>query len=78
VLEIPNVPRQLPPGRVCQRQFDGGTPQPPACRWYHTVAPCENLYRISLRYGVSMWAIAEANGILNLNCIRAGQVLCIP
>lgn len=77
VLAIPNVLRSLPSGRVCLRQFDGSTP-PPACRWYHTIAPRENLYRISLRYGVSMWAIAEANHILNLNYIRAGQVLCIP
>ena len=76
-LAIPNVPRSLPPGRVCPRQFDGVTP-PPACRWYHTVAHGENLYRISLRYGVSMWAIAEVNGIFNLNYVRAGQVLCIP
>jgi LysM repeat protein len=76
-LKIPNVPRTLPPGRVCPRQFDGGTP-PPACRWYHTVAPGENLYRIALRYDVSMWAIAEANHIFNLHYIRAGQVLCIP
>jgi LysM repeat protein len=77
-LAIPNVPRTLPPGRVCARQFNGGTPTFPTCRWYHTVAPGENLYRISLRYGVSMWAIAEANNILNLHYIRAGQVLCIP
>ena len=76
-LAIPNVPRSLPPGRVCPRQFDGVTPPPP-CRWYHTVAVGESLYRISLRYGVSMWAIAEVNHILNLNYIRAGQVLCIP
>ncbi len=77
VLAIPNVPRTLPPGRVCPAQFDGGTP-PPSCRLYHTIALGENLYRISLRYGVSMWAIAEANNITNLNYIRAGQVLCIP
>ncbi len=77
VLAIPNVPRCLPPGRVCPRQFDGCMPTP-VCRWHHTVALCENLYRISLRYGVNMWAIAEANHILNLNYIRAGQVLCIP
>jgi LysM repeat protein len=75
-LAIPDVPRSLPPGRVCPRQFDGVPP--PHCRWYHTVAPGENLYRISLRYGVNMWAIAEANHILNLHAIRAGQVLCIP
>ena len=78
VLAIPNVPRTLPAGRVCPRQFNGGTPTPPTCRWYHTVIWGENLYRISLRYGVSMWAIAEVNGITNLNLIYAGQVLCIP
>jgi len=76
VLAIPYAPRLLPAGRVCPRQFDG-TPAP-TCRWYHTVAWGENLYRISLRYGVSMWAIAEANHILNLNFVFAGQVLCIP
>jgi LysM repeat protein len=77
-LAIPNVPRTLPPGRVCTRQFNGGTSTFPTCRWYYTVAPGENLYRISLRYGVSMWAIAEANYILNLHYIRGGEVLCIP
>jgi len=76
-LAIPNVPYRLPSGQVCPRQFDG-TPTPPRCRWNHTVASGENLYRISLRYGVSMWAIAEANHILNLNYIRVGEVLCIP
>lgn len=78
VLAIPNAPRTLPAGPVCARQFGGGTPVPPYCRWYHTVVWGENLYRVSLHYGVSMWAIAEANGILDLNYIRAGQVLCIP
>jgi len=38
----------------------------------------ENLSRISLRYGVDMWRIAQCNGILNLNYIKIGQVLCIP
>jgi LysM repeat protein len=78
VLAIPNVPRALPPGRICPRQFNGGTPTPPTCRWHHTVVWGENLYRISIRYGVSMWAVAEANHITNLNLIFAGQVLCIP
>lgn len=48
------------------------------CRYYHTVQWGQNLYRISLRYGTSMWAIASANGIWNINYIRAGQTLCIP
>ena len=78
VLAIPAVYKSLPAGRVCPRQFDGGTPTPPTCRWYHTVVWGENLYRIALRYGVSMWAIAEVNGITNLSLIYAGQVLCIP
>ena len=53
-------------------------PQPGTCRYYHTVKPGENLYRISLAYGVSMNAIAAANGITNYNLIYAGQTLCIP
>jgi LysM repeat protein len=77
VLAIPDAPRLLPSGPVCAPQCGGPTPVP-SCRWYHTVVWGENLYRISLRYGVSMWAIAEANYIFNLHYIRAGQVLCIP
>jgi LysM repeat protein len=75
-LAIPNVPwSPIPPGPIARRQFGPGVPE---CRAFHTVQPGETLFRISLQYGVSMWAIAEANNILNLNFIRAGQVLCIP
>jgi LysM repeat protein len=58
----------------------GPTPPPPSgqCRYYHTVRPGENLYRISLAYGVPMSTIATANGIVNYNLIYAGQTLCIP
>lgn len=45
---------------------------------YHVVAPGENLFRISLRYNVSMASIANANGIYNYNLIYAGQRLLIP
>jgi len=44
----------------------------------HVVAPGENLFRISLRYNVSMAAIAQVNGITNFNLIFAGQRLVIP
>lgn len=44
----------------------------------HTVQPGENLYRISLRYGVSMDAIAQANGINDYARIYVGQQLIIP
>jgi LysM repeat protein len=53
-------------------------PPPPACRFYHTVTWGDTLYRISARYGVDMWTIAQANRIFNLNLIYRGQVLCIP
>jgi LysM repeat protein len=58
----------------------GPTPPPPSgqCRYSHTVRPGENLYRISLAYGVPMATIAAANGIVNYNLIYAGQTLCIP
>jgi len=77
-LAIPAAWAMLPDGPTCDRQFS--PPPPPAytCRWYHTATAWDNLYRISLRYGVSMWEIAEANGIRNLTYIRAGDVLCIP
>jgi N-acetylmuramoyl-L-alanine amidase len=58
----------------------GPTPPPPSgqCRYRHTVRPGDNLFRISLAYGVPMTAIASANGIVNYNLIFAGQTLCIP
>jgi hypothetical protein len=44
----------------------------------HTVQPGETLFRIALRYGVSVNTLASANGIFNPNVIYAGQVLVVP
>ncbi len=44
----------------------------------HTIQRGETLYRIALRYGVSMDAIAQANGLTNMSRILAGQQLIIP
>jgi LysM repeat protein len=44
----------------------------------HTVQPGETLFRISVRYGVSLTAIVQANNISNPNLIFVGQVLVIP
>jgi len=38
----------------------------------------DTLYSIANRYGTTAWAIAHANGIVNVNYIRAGQTLTIP
>jgi LysM repeat protein len=48
------------------------------CGVYHTVDTGQNLFRISLRYGVSLYSIAAANGITNVNLIYVGQRLYIP
>lgn len=45
---------------------------------WHVVQSGENLYRISLRYGVTMQALMQANGIADPNRIYAGQRLKIP
>jgi LysM repeat protein len=44
----------------------------------HIVQSGETLYSIANRYGVSMWAIARANGVTNPNLIYVGQRLAIP
>jgi LysM repeat protein len=78
-LAIPNAYASLPAGPTCTRQWGGPWPEPLCtCASYHTIAAGENLYRISLRYGPSMWRIAQCNNIYNLHYIRSGDTLCIP
>lgn len=77
-LAIPNVPKALPAGRTCPRQFGDGGGTTTGCRYNYTVVAGDTLHRISLQYGVSVYAIAQASGISNVNLIYPGQVLCIP
>ena len=49
-----------------------------SCIATHVVQAGENLFRISLKYNVSMAAIMQANGLINPNYVYVGQVLCIP
>jgi len=44
----------------------------------YTVQPGDNLYRIAVRFGVSVTAIIEANNLLNPGLIIVGQTLQIP
>jgi LysM repeat protein len=44
----------------------------------HVVQPGENLFRIALKYGTTVEAIATANGIRNVHFIYPGQSLRIP
>jgi len=45
---------------------------------WHTVVRGETLFSIGRLYGVSPWAIASANRLVNPNRIYAGQALYIP
>ena len=77
-LAIPDVYVTLPFGPVCTPQFDGTPTGPCACASHYTIVRGDTLFRISVTFGVSMWRIAECNGIGNPNYIRAADTLCIP
>src|SRR2546425_12093965 len=44
----------------------------------HVVQPGETLYRIALRYGVTVGALAAYNGLSDPALIHSGQILNIP
>ncbi|MEZ4706459.1 MAG: LysM peptidoglycan-binding domain-containing protein [Caldilineaceae bacterium] len=48
------------------------------CANYHYVQYGQTLSAIAAYYGVSAYALAQANGIYNLNYVYTGQRLCIP
>jgi LysM repeat protein len=53
-------------------------PQPPPAGRVHIVRWGETLNSIARLYGVNVWALAQTNGIWNLNLIYVGQRLIIP
>jgi len=54
------------------------SPQPAPSGQTYTVQRGDTLSAIALRYGVSMWTLAQLNGIRNPSFIYVGQVLRIP
>lgn len=74
VLRVPGTAPAVPPTPVLAPTAAAPIPQPRT----HTVRPGENLYRISLIYGVALDALQRANNLLNPNLIFVGQVLVIP
>ena len=75
VLAAPPLPTAVPPAPPIP-------PSPPARPFgypmYHVVQYGENLTGIAARYGTTVWAIAQANGIRDINRIYFWQVLLIP
>jgi LysM repeat protein len=70
-------PYIIRPGQVLVIPSGGGVTPPPGGRT-HLVQRGDNLFRISLRYGTTIEAIAAANNITNVRLIFVGQVLRIP
>ncbi len=66
----PPLPTVAPP--------PGATLPPPTTGSTYVVQSGDSLYRIAQRFGVSIAAIIQANGIVNPNLIFVGQVLRIP
>ncbi|MBX3084927.1 MAG: LysM peptidoglycan-binding domain-containing protein [Anaerolineae bacterium] len=60
------------PMSTMQAQGGGGQQQ------QYVVQPGDNLFRISLRFGVPLATLQQVNGIANPNLIYVGQVLIIP
>ncbi|RLC59011.1 MAG: hypothetical protein DRI80_13145, partial [Chloroflexota bacterium] len=50
----------------------------PSSSGVHVVQRGENLFRIALRYGTTVQALAAANGIVNTGRVYAGQRLVLP
>jgi LysM repeat protein len=70
VLVAVGAPVSAAPERAHKGQGTGST--------IHVVQWGESVALIARRYGVSMWAIVQANGLRNPNFIYAGQRLVIP
>jgi LysM repeat protein len=62
---------------VCKRP-PPPPPKPKNCRACYTVRRCDTLSSIAWRYGTTVRAIANKNGIRDPNRIYVGQRLCIP
>lgn len=78
-LTLPGAAPTITPTPVSVTQVPGPTattaPQQPST---YVVQPGDNLFRISLRFNVSLVSLANANNITNYNRIFVGQVLTIP
>jgi murein DD-endopeptidase MepM/ murein hydrolase activator NlpD len=59
-------------------ESDAASAAPAARSTVHVVAPGENLYRISKRYGTSVEALMSANGIHDVTNVPAGARLIVP
>ena len=62
-------------GQTLELPVGGPSPEAPPT---HEVAPGETLSEIAARYGITVVALVEANGIADVHRIRAGNPLALP
>ena len=70
-------PNWIYAGQWLRIPASGGWRPTPKPTWYR-VQPGDTLTGIAWRYGTTIWAIANLNGIPNVNRIYAGRWLRIP
>jgi LysM repeat protein len=76
---IPPTPEPTTPAPTPPPTAPAPAPtSPPTGQVTHVVQRGENLFRIALRYGTTVGAVASANGIANPALIYVGQKLTIP
>ena len=72
---LPGAALAAPPESVAKPAVESGSW---GCSFFHTVQRGETLSGIAVRYGTTVQALMQANGIWNPNHIFVGQRLCIP
>jgi LysM repeat protein len=79
ILVIPGCTNGMPAiGLTPGMTPTAGTPAPSSSGQTYMVVDGDTLYSIATRFGVRVIALAQANGITNINLIYIGQTLVIP
>lgn len=76
ITSTPAAPKKTEP--VKKPVISSAPPKPASSSKTHVIQPGETLYRLSLKYGVSVAAIQKANGLKDANTVRDGAKLVIP
>ena len=71
-------PSMIYAGQVLTIPDGSSSPEAEVTSISHLVEPGETLFRIAVKYGLSIQSVAQANNITNYDLVFAGQYLTIP
>lgn len=74
---LPN-PNHIFVGQRLSIPGPGCSVPPPPCNHFYTVGRGDTMTQIARRFGTTVWAIQQANGLINPDRIFVGQQLFIP